>query len=104
MQDGRWLDSTRFFDLMTGWGVPHVPVLNDHHKTSEWGELPGLSIKPISYDFDKMCEMAEGATLVAGASHLREGIVVKTLTEREDQRLGRGALKWVSAAYLERSK
>lgn len=59
---------------------------------------------PVPFDFKTVCELAEGPSLVPGANHLREGVVVRPVEERVDARLGRAVLKWVSGAYLERSK
>lgn len=88
MQDGKWLDFEVAYGMATAAGVPWVPVLEDG----------------MAYDFDKVCEMAEGKSLVPGAGHVREGCVVKPVDERYDKRLGRVVLKWVGAGYLERSK
>jgi RNA ligase (TIGR02306 family) len=104
MRDGRFVDPWDFFDLCVGYDVPHVPLLNEHHKTSEWGQLPGLSVKPIPFDFDEICQIAEGKSLVPGASHVREGVVVSPVKERWDERLGRVKLKFVGCGYLERSR
>lgn len=59
---------------------------------------------PAPFDFDQVCALAEGPSLVPGANHLREGVVVRPVEERVDARLGRAVLKWVSGGYLERSK
>jgi RNA ligase (TIGR02306 family) len=55
------------------------------------------------YDFDKLVTMADGPSLVPGAKHYREGIVVSPIKERNDLYLGRIKLKIVSPTYLERS-
>jgi hypothetical protein len=51
---------------------------------------------------EKMIELAEGPSLIPGANHLREGIVVKPVEERFHTAVGRVALKLVSLAYYER--
>ena len=47
-------------------------------------------------------KMANGAS-VLGRYHCREGVVVRPLVERSDDRLGRVHLKLVGTDYLERS-
>jgi RNA ligase (TIGR02306 family) len=58
----------------------------------------------IQYDFDRLVELAEGNSLIPGANHYREGIVVSPLHERIHPRLGRVKLKIVSPTYLEKNK
>lgn len=55
---------------------------------------------PVPFDFDKLCEMAEGETHISGAEHIREGIVISPASERFDDRIGRVKLKLVGAGYL----
>lgn len=102
MKDGRWVDAPKFFDLMTAYGVPTAPLLNDNAVVGEWGELPGLSFAKIDYDFDAVTALAEGKSLWNGASCLREGVVVRPFKERYDPEVGRVQLKIVSASYLEK--
>jgi hypothetical protein len=66
--------------------------------------VPRLTPEPIPYDFERICEMAEGLTTVPGAKPgtIREGLVVSPLRERVDGRVGRVKMKVVAAAYLER--
>jgi RNA ligase (TIGR02306 family) len=56
---------------------------------------------PIPFDFDRVCEFAEGQTTVPGADHVREGVVIVPESERYDERIGRVKLKLVGASYLE---
>ncbi len=55
---------------------------------------------PIPFDFDALCEMSDGISLVPGANHIREGIVVSPKNERFDDHIGRVKLKLVGATYL----
>ncbi len=48
-------------------------------------------------------ELAEGNSSIEGADHCREGVVVKTVIERQDIELGRVQLKVVSSRYLEKN-
>lgn len=88
MKDGQWVNAQEFRDLMCAADVPAVPLLYE--------DLP--------FDFDKLCELAEGKSLVPGANHVREGIVVSPLAERYDPKVGRVKLKFVGCGYLERAK
>ncbi len=67
-------------------------------------ELPWVPtvVDSFAFDFDKLVALAEGPSLVTGANHIREGIVVCPLQERYDHKVGRVKLKIVSVAYLER--
>lgn len=88
MRDGRWLDHDECEALRKEYKLPWVPLVAG----------------PIPFDFDKICEMAEGKTLFPGANHVREGVVVRPVKERRHDRYSRCVLKWVGAGYLERSK
>ena len=85
-----WVD---YETLRSGLGVypssfvPYVPVLFDG-----------------PYDRDHMLVLADGNTLVNGAAHIREGIVIHAVNERNDEKAGRAVLKIVSDAYLEKVK
>lgn len=96
MQGGRFLDPLDAYRLLDAYGVPRVPQLH-----LELDSMPEL-LDPLPYDFNLLCEMAEGKTFVPGSNAIREGIVVSPLHEREDPHLGRVKLKIVSATYLEK--
>jgi hypothetical protein len=51
---------------------------------------------------DSIKIFAEGLSMVAGAHHIREGIVIRPLVEREARNLGRVQLKVVSNKFLEK--
>jgi tRNA-binding EMAP/Myf-like protein len=48
--------------------------------------------------------MAEGQTTMPGASHVREGVVIKPLVERRDPRIGRVIVKLAGQGYLLRKE
>jgi RNA ligase (TIGR02306 family) len=100
MWEGRFMDAQRCYDFLNRYDVPTVPVLTGFE--GEQSLCPRLTTVP--FDFDKVCEMAEGPSTVPSANHVREGAVVRPLVERWDERLGRVCLKWVGAGYLEKSK
>lgn len=85
MEDGQWIDAMHARDVMEAAGLPCVPLI-----------CPGMP-----YNFDELMKLAEGPSLVPGANHYREGIVVKPMIERWNSEVGRAQLKIVSATYLE---
>jgi RNA ligase (TIGR02306 family) len=91
---GKWMPIQEFHPLMAQFGIAVAPPLPYAAKMS------GYTLS-IPYDFDKLMALAEGPSLIPGAKHYREGIVVKPITERWSQGVGRVQLKIVSAMYLE---
>ncbi len=49
-----------------------------------------------------LAALADGPSIVDGANHIREGIVIRPQVEREARNLGRVQLKVVSNAFLEK--
>lgn len=66
-----------------------------------------IEIAPVLYtgpfDPNAIKALADGKTTVAGATNIREGVVIRTLAERHAHGLGRVLLKLVSNAFLEKS-
>ena len=56
------------------------------------------------FDFDMLVKLSDGQSLIPGANHIREGIVVRPIPERNDPHQGRVHLKLVSNSYLEKDK
>jgi hypothetical protein len=52
------------------------------------------------YDEERVKSYVDGSSTVRGAKHAREGIVIRTVTERYHGNLGRAQLKIVSNAFL----
>jgi RNA ligase (TIGR02306 family) len=50
-----------------------------------------------------VAKFTSGTTLIDGATHMREGVVIRPVKERYDPKLGRVILKSISAEYLTRS-
>lgn len=73
---------------------------NEIGSTLRW--VPVVSRGPWSWEKFKL--VSNGRSLVAGADHIREGIVVKPVKERNDMEIGRVQLKIVSDSYLEKEK
>lgn len=85
--DGKWVSPDIMERYSKAYNMPTVPVLE----------------RAFPFDFDRLIEMAEGKTLVQWANHVREGIVVKPILEREHQKYGRVCLKIVGNGYLEKA-
>jgi RNA ligase (TIGR02306 family) len=84
--DGTWMDADQFLATCKEHGIPHVPVLHEN----------------VPFNFDNLVEMAVGNSLVQGATNIREGVVVKPIKERWNEKLGRVNLKIINPAYLEK--
>lgn len=91
----------RAFDVLDGgnWLDMADPV---------WAEIPTEHQVPLLYmgSYSESIVMAyvDGQTTIPGASHIREGIVIKPLRERTSPEVGRVILKVVSNKYLEKAK
>jgi RNA ligase (TIGR02306 family) len=82
MINGVYLNGPAFREVMASYDIPVVP-----------------SFGYLTYNFEKIRDLANGPTTL-GATHIREGVVVKPLTERNHPKVGRLVLKYVSDAYL----
>ena len=76
-------------------------------ETREFAEATGLPFTPMLYEGpferDTVLGLANGRETVSGTdAHLREGIVIRPQTPRDDEEIGRVVLKHVSAEYLTR--
>jgi len=54
----------------------------------------------ISFNMETIKDFSEGNTLINGANHMREGVVVRPIVERKHPKIGRVVLKYVSDTYL----
>lgn len=97
MSNGRWLNVNEARSL--GANLPWVPALTPF--IYDWERIESTG---IPYDFETICSLAEGPSLVFGSKEgtIREGIVVSPLKERNDPYLGRVKLKLVSGTFLEK--
>lgn len=102
MVDGKYLKPLDAVNMAAKYGVDWVPIFNKGYLDKENQRLG--SIEGIPFDFDALCEMAEGKTTMPGANHVREGVVVCPMEERRHDTIGRVKLKIVGAGYLEKSK
>ena len=103
LKDGAWVD---YFEARhrIAKDVPWVPHLSfsDQPEGEHWGSSNPQAWY-VPFDFDTICALAEGPSLVPGAGHVREGVVVKPVRERWHPSIGRAHLKVVGAGYLEKS-
>ena len=80
--DDKYIDYDEFVSLCDRYGVDRVPEI-----------YRGL------FDMDKIKEIADGNSLISGAYHIREGVVVKPVKERTDPKIGRAILKYIGTEY-----
>jgi len=84
MRDGKYLDETEQSLLACRWRLPWVPVLYSG-----------------KFNLETIKKLAIGKSEVPGADCIREGIVIRPMSERIDEKLGRVIGKIVSPQYLE---
>ena len=86
LQNGKWLNPVPA--RLIGINLPWVPTVAE----------------AMPFNAERVLALADGPSLIPGAGHLREGVVVKPLAERIDSSCGRVCFKAVSVDYLERAK
>lgn len=79
---GRYVSPEYLIRVCEIFGVPTAPVV----------------VKTTAYDFDRIKDLSSGKSLVHGADHVREGVVVRTLNPGTSEE--RVILKLVSDEYL----
>lgn len=101
---GRQDNSVLFFDVYdTHKGLWYeVQEFEAFCRTHSLPMAPELYRGP--YDAEAIMRMAEGNSTVEGANHVREGVVVKPLSSRWDQEIGRVFLKMPGEGYLLRKR
>ena len=91
------------FDHRIGLWLDYDECINIIKECSLSGQLNWVPlIAREAFQLDKILEYAEGNSLIDGANHIREGIVVKPIKERIHPEIGRVCLKVVSNGYYER--
>jgi len=83
--EGTFLDYNNFKNICDTYNIPRVPELGT-----------------FNYNMEHITSLTSGKSLVGGADHIREGIVVKPIKERWNDKLGRVCLKLVSIEYYEK--
>ena len=84
--DGRFLNYEEWFQTCDKYQIPMVPI---------------LEVGPFKWE--SAVKHSNGKSILAeknGGNHIREGVVIKPLVERCDDRLGRVILKLVGDDYL----
>ena len=81
LRGNEWVEAEEAREI--GIGLPWVP-----------------HVANLLFDMEAVVALAEGPSLVKGADHVREGVVVKPLKERTDPEIGRVQLKVVANGYL----
>jgi RNA ligase (TIGR02306 family) len=84
------VEAARFLELSERFGLPIVPVLAVGVTLREW--LQGCTLKDASNGKSQLADV------------LREGIVVKPMTESRDARIGRVFIKQRSPEYLAKTE
>lgn len=81
--NGKWRSVYDVYTFCRQYYLPHVPLLHEG-----------------PFDLAEAYKLAEGATTVEGATHVREGVVIKPVEERWDSVMGRVFLKLPGEGYL----
>lgn len=88
----------RLFDIMVD------GVYWDWDRTAGLAQDCSVEIVPVIYrgpfSLAKIAEISSGSSLIPGADHIREGVVVRPVSERLNEKIGRLILKYVSDDYL----
>lgn len=82
--DGTFMSPGEFAFTCGAFNIPTAPFLGIY-----------------KFDMDELVKLASGRTTINGATHIREGIVVKPVEERWDEKYGRVCCKVVSPEYYE---
>ena len=80
--DGKYLAWDDFKALCDKYSVPTVPVLYKG-----------------GFNMEKIKKLADGDSVLESAKHIREGVVVRPVVERLDNKVGRAVLKYIGTEY-----
>ncbi len=89
IKEARWID---FVDVFT----KYCSLINSH----TWVPI----VHHGKFDIEHIKSLAESDSVIPGAKHCAEGVVVRPMQERDDHSLGRVQLKFVSNRYLSKGK
>ena len=87
-KSGSFIDADKFIGICEQFEIPRVPCIE----------------YAFPFDFEKVCALADGPSLVLGANHYREGVVCCPLQERWNPACSRVKLKIVGNTYLQKSE
>lgn len=88
----------RAFDLMIDGHYCGRASLREALEAFAVEQVPTIYEGPFS--LAKIAEVSNGRSMIVGADHIREGVVVHPVKERHDPATGRVILKYVSDEYL----
>lgn len=83
MLNGQYVDAELFYNTCAQFGVPTVPELYRG-----------------AFSMEKVRELAQGKTTINDAGHMKEGVVIRPILERQHRRVGRVILKYIGDEYL----
>lgn len=86
------------FDILVGTEYLLPAVLKDTCRMLGVEMVPELYAGP--YHPERLIQVRDGKTTIGGGGHIREGIVIKAVTNDFNPRHGRKIAKWVSPDYL----
>lgn len=89
------------FDLLRGSTWIDQEEARELGKNLPW--VPEIA-RNFPFDAEKISTMAEGKSLIPGADHMREGVVVRPMKERTCNEIGRVITKYVGVDYLSRKE
>lgn len=82
---------------------PHYMNVREFQETCQVYSIPQVPFMgEVPYNLENLIKLSEGNTIIPGTSHIKEGIVLKKIIDTKNARI-RGALKLVSATYLEKN-
>lgn len=84
--DTTYIDTEKWLELCNQYTIPTVPIINSRYE----------------FNLEQALTFAEGHSLMPGADHIREGVVIKSYTERYNVEIGRKILKIVGFGYLQK--
>jgi len=83
-QDMSWINAEEFYSICIRYYIPYAPIIAFN----------------IPFSFEEIEEFADGPSLIEGANHYREGVVIRPQKERHDDTINRVILKMVGETYL----
>ena len=83
--DGNYLDADDFVDACNVYGIPMVPR---------------LAFCGHNFSLAEVKQLSAGQSLIEGADHIREGVVIRPVKERRHPKIGRVILKSINPDYL----
>jgi RNA ligase (TIGR02306 family) len=97
--ENRWLTPVEFISWCYERGVEHVPVLNREGKAIDKTLLKLFGCVSNEFSHGLIDKLKAGESTI-GPQKIREGVVVKSMDEKHDPRIGRKVLKVISDDYL----